>query len=525
MADISKIKLPDGVTYNVKDTNAARTSHTQKADTISGGYLFTHPESSTNATIIPFMNNDIAWLLKRGGSAVVKYDGVTQSVDISNVFDGSPAFWIVDNRNITTIVIELTLHKVFTWTNMAYCDFGSAYWLAKSIKIEVMNTNYASDVWTTKLNITNNSSVYATADVSHTPVGASNAGGGFNKIKFTFTDWYGIGTTNFRVAQLGIVNYNGLGLREPYMSRGTDDAVWRNITPAGNNSYNLGAVSYKWANGYFTNINGVSVGDSPKFTDNNTTYALSTSGNNIVLTPSSGSANTITVPYATNAGKVNNLTVQTAVPANAVFTDTKVTQTVVSSGDETEYRVLLSSSNAMETTTDGVKMARNIFVKENTLLADTITVSNQMTVISGSDFSDIHPGVYYSNGRVICNDITCNSMSVQDISSQYTFSKTSGNWSIKSFEVWRMGNFIQMRITFKGNGSNVASGSNGFVGAITGGAIPVCESKLTGYYGDMAVITNISKEGNITARVCGGTSSTISASGAMGVAGYFLTND
>lgn len=58
-----------------------------------------------------------------------------------------------------------------------------------------------------------------------------------------------------------------------------------------------------------------------------TTYSLSadTENNTIVLSPSSGYAESITVPYATNAGNaatVNNKTVETSVPANAVFTDT-----------------------------------------------------------------------------------------------------------------------------------------------------------------------------------------------------------
>ena len=42
---------------------------------------------------------------------------------------------------------------------------------------------------------------------------------------------------------------------------------------ATNNSGSIGTSSYKWANGYFTNINGVAVGDSPKFTDNNNAVA------------------------------------------------------------------------------------------------------------------------------------------------------------------------------------------------------------------------------------------------------------
>ena len=56
--------------------------------------------------------------------------------------------------------------------------------------------------------------------------------------------------------------------------------------------------------------------------DNDTTYTLGTDGNNLKLTPSSGSAQTVTVPYATNAGKVNSHTVNSDVPSGAVFTDT-----------------------------------------------------------------------------------------------------------------------------------------------------------------------------------------------------------
>lgn len=69
---------------------------------------------------------------------------------------------------------------------------------------------------------------------------------------------------------------------------------------------------------------GKSVPSDAVFTD--TTYTLGVgSGANadkIVLTPSSGNADAITVPYATNAGTVNGHTVNSDVPANAVFTDT-----------------------------------------------------------------------------------------------------------------------------------------------------------------------------------------------------------
>lgn len=61
-------------------------------------------------------------------------------------------------------------------------------------------------------------------------------------------------------------------------------------------------------------------------TDDNTTYGLSVGtgddANKIVLTPSSGTADKITVPYASNAGTVNGKTVAKNVPSDAVFTDT-----------------------------------------------------------------------------------------------------------------------------------------------------------------------------------------------------------
>lgn len=55
------------------------------------------------------------------------------------------------------------------------------------------------------------------------------------------------------------------------------------------------------------NKNGASLG-TVTIPDNNTTYTLGTSGNNVTLTPSSGSAQSITVPYATSAGSATDNT-------------------------------------------------------------------------------------------------------------------------------------------------------------------------------------------------------------------------
>ena len=239
-------------------TGDAPTAHNQSADTITSGYLNIQPENSP--ILIPFMNNDLAYMITRGGSTIVKYDGTTQSVDISGCFDAGPGYGyaISNSNNYTSIVMELTLHQTFTWTNTIYVDFGSASWRAKDVEIEVMNSNYSGDTWTSKYHNTSNTSGHCYVITSHTPSGASNAGGGFNKIRFTFKSF---NNKIFRIAQLGVYNYGSGGLRTTYMSRGIDDAVWRSISPATTDTYNLGSSSLKWKDVYATTFHGALTGN------------------------------------------------------------------------------------------------------------------------------------------------------------------------------------------------------------------------------------------------------------------------
>lgn len=287
MADISKITIPSGSTYNLKDatarsslsnkqdkitaitaqttqavypikidsqghitaygsavTSMAPTAHTHSANDLNGGYINIHPENGP--VLIPFMHNDLAFLLKRGGSASVTKDGTTISTDLSNCFDGTGSYWSISPSGVTTFVIILTLHTTFGWTNTIYVDFGASAWRSNSVKIEVMNSSYASDTWTQKYNNTANTLGHVYVTTSHTPVGASNAGAGFNKIRLTFSSF----NSGFRIAQIGVYNYGSYGLRQPYMSRGADDYVFRDITPNNNNTYSLGSSSLKWSNVY-----------------------------------------------------------------------------------------------------------------------------------------------------------------------------------------------------------------------------------------------------------------------------------
>lgn len=358
MADISQIKTLDGTTHSIKaktiaDNNdptkaitveyssagissatwfpafsgyaikpmsaanvrtnigAAASSHTHSSNDITAGYLNIHPENSP--TIIPFIHNDIAFLLKRGGSATVKYDGTTQSVDISNVFDGSGSYWAINPTGVTQIVIELTLHKAFGWTNTIYVDFGAAGWRSKSVKIELMNSSYSGDTWSSKYSTTTNSLGHVYVTTSHKPTGAADAGAGFNKIRLTFSAWNT--TTIFRISQIGVYNYGSSGVRETYMSRGADDYVFRNITPNANNTYSLGDSSHKWKDVQTTSLNGTTIPASPKFTD--TKYTANTT--KLVTT---------TVPNVTSVGSAPTL--GTAIAADDITAWTTNTPTAAS---------------------------------------------------------------------------------------------------------------------------------------------------------------------------------------------------
>lgn len=220
----------------------------------TGDYLNVHPENS--GTIIPFINNDIAFLIKRGGSAKVYYDGVEKTVNIDNVFDTSPNYWRIEPSKIpvSTLIIELTLYKAFDWQSTIYFDNGASGWRAKNVKIEVMNSNYADDVWTKKYENTNLTAGNARVTFYHRPVGTTNDGPGFNKIRFTFTNWNNAG--DFRIAQLGVIGYSSLGTRNTTMSRGIDDTIFRSITPYYNDTYNLGSSTNKWREVHATSFKG-----------------------------------------------------------------------------------------------------------------------------------------------------------------------------------------------------------------------------------------------------------------------------
>ena len=120
--------------------------------------------------------------------------------------------------------------------------------------------------------------------------------------------------------------------------------------------------------------------DGTWVTPDNTTYTLSAgSGDDaskIILTPSSGSAQKVTVPYASDAGTVNGKTVAVNVPADAKFTDTT-------------YNNATTSSNGLMSSSDKYKLV-NIATEANKVAKTKYTLTKTSWVEDTHEY-----GVYY----------------------------------------------------------------------------------------------------------------------------------
>lgn len=116
-----------------------------------------------------------------------------------------------------------------------------------------------------------------------------------------------------------------------------------------------------------------------------TTYTLSagtgTDAKKIILTPSTGTPDKVTVPYATDAGTVNGKTVAVDVPADAKFTDTTYTDAttsasgLMSSADKTKLNGIATGAEVNQ------NAFSNITVGSTTVAADAKT--DTVTLVAG----------------------------------------------------------------------------------------------------------------------------------------------
>lgn len=219
------------------------------ASDLNFGIIKYGPEDSKRV-LIPYVCNDIAFLTQRGGSATITKNGVIQDIDLSKAFDGTTDHIHISNVVPSDVfVIELTLHKVFPYGNNVYLNSKGDAFRAKSIKLEVINTNYANDTWETIADVTNNESDYWIYNwVRHDAVGSGNTDGrdGFNKIRFTLTN---ANNSVLRIGEIGIYGCQSQGIPETLVSRGGSE-MFGDLTPYTSGTLHLGTSSKPWLETY-----------------------------------------------------------------------------------------------------------------------------------------------------------------------------------------------------------------------------------------------------------------------------------
>lgn len=167
------------------------------------------------------------------------------------------------------------------------------------------------------------------------------------------------------------------------------------------------------------------------------------------------------------------------------------TNTTIALDNSCAWEVQILVTDEYATTTYGATVGKGIPI---------MFIDKDKNSIGVNGYPDASHQIYVDGTIKSTGKITAPSMSVQDISSQYTFSKTSGKWSIFSVTAFRTGNVVQMFLTFSGNGTSVSAGGDGFTGTITNGPLPVSTARALCLAGTSVGYSNIDSSGGILAR-------------------------
>lgn len=165
-------------------------------------------------------------------------------------------------------VYDLKLPASFSYGTSFYWSFGNANWKPHYFEVLVWKNNATQfpNGYISKHRSTN-VGTYGTVNVGV----SATEGNSFTHIRIVM-DKYS------RLAAFGVVNYSSIGLATNYMSRTVDKSLYRNITVAKNNTYDLGSSSAQWANIYAANFNGALKGNADTSTKvsvgSQTTHAI-----------------------------------------------------------------------------------------------------------------------------------------------------------------------------------------------------------------------------------------------------------
>ena len=195
----------------------------------------------------------------------------------ANVFNGMVGYNQTDGiySGEKFAVYDLALPASYPYGANFFWSFGNGKW--KPAKMRVLVGKYSASGFTYI-------SKYSTDSCpAYGKVSVGNGETGFNRLRIVVSKYS-------RLACFGVTFYDSRGLRTTFMNRCLDDAVYRNISPAKDNTWSLGTSSLRWKEVRAVNLYGALTGNASTATKAtqdsdgnaiNTTY-LKLSGGTIV---------------------------------------------------------------------------------------------------------------------------------------------------------------------------------------------------------------------------------------------------
>lgn len=238
-------------TYDAQGHITGKGTHTHTVNSLSADVITQTGllgwTGDSGGTIIPYLYNDLAHLYERGGSTVWTKDGTVLPGTYAMMFDGSPSYNGISTSGATTLQGIITFPQQYNYGNRIYVIFATASYAPGSLTIETHASGDSDDTWTERYTYTASGTkrIYHYVSVS---LGATY----IDKMRLTMGNL----PATIRICEIGLINYGGQGLRTPYMSRGIDDGVFRNISPNTTGAYNLGTSSKHWGTVYANTLTG-----------------------------------------------------------------------------------------------------------------------------------------------------------------------------------------------------------------------------------------------------------------------------
>lgn len=215
---------------------------------VAGGVIDLNPEDT--CVVFPFYMNDLAYLNAKGGSCTIT--GATQITNTggdgySTLFDGtSSTMYLTLNDVNDEVIILIKAHQNFYYHTKLGISFGSSYWRAKNIKIEMgyateIGGDPADDAWVTRVDLTDYEYGVLRRDCNGPQITSNSA---WNTIRITLTNF---NNTTPRINGIFVVNYNSEGLNTTLLGK-KGGYMYGSVDPYKTDEYSLGSATNRWHN-------------------------------------------------------------------------------------------------------------------------------------------------------------------------------------------------------------------------------------------------------------------------------------